>query len=227
MSSRIEQYATVAIAVCAVAVSGAFLQEKLTPKRRLGQKTPPTATATELTSSQLALLKSAALSQSEDPRQLMVVEVIDVECPFCARYAATFDSLESILGDSIRVAHLNYPLGFHRFARSGAIAVDCAYRQRRGTQFVRTVYGSHDSIGFWSWDRYAAESGIPDTSAFRSCRLSAATGSRIDSSVAVAKSLDVRGTPAVYVGQWQYDQPPELRQLLQDIRLILKGKKPQ
>jgi protein-disulfide isomerase len=227
MQSRIEQWATVVIAACAVAVTATFLVDRAAGTRSTGLSSKPrTATATKMTALHQALLLSVALPRQQSRGRVTVVEVIDLECPFCARYNTVLDSLSMVLGDSIHISHLNYPLQFHKFAKGGAAAVDCAYQLGRGRQFVGQVYDSQDSIGFWPWDRFALQSGIADTAALNRCRQAASTDRSVDSAIAASRELGVRGTPSIFIDQWQYDQPPELQQMLRDIRLIYKGGAP-
>jgi protein-disulfide isomerase len=173
------------------------------------------------------LADAASLSIAPRDGRVELIEFVDLECPFCARYMSKIDSVKQILGDSVRVSYLNFPIEGHRFAKSGAVALECAFAQDRGESFIATAYSNQDSIGFWTWSKYAQRAGVSDTMAFRTCTIDPIVISRVDSARAIAKALQVSGTPSVFIRGWRYDQPPKVAQLVADIRRIAVGKDPQ
>ena len=54
-----------------------------------------------------------------------VVEFTDLQCPYCARGAATVEQVLAARQGDVRVVSLPFPLGFHEWARPAAIASEC------------------------------------------------------------------------------------------------------
>ena len=221
MSSRFEKFATGVIAACALVVTAVFLLDRRTSTRASADG--GLAVATELSDAEFSLLDAHALPKSR-AASVSVVEVIDLECPFCSRYSSTIDSLRAELGDTVQIRLLNFPISSHRFARSGAIAVECAFLQQRGYDFVRTTYLNSDSIGFWSWPRLANHAGLTDTTSFNECRADSSIHARVDSATSIGEKLGVRGTPTVFLDRWRYSRPPDLTRLLKDARTRAAGR---
>lgn len=60
---------------------------------------------------------------------LTVIEFMDFECPFRARWAARMDTLLAEYPSKVRLATHHFPLGIHGHAMAAAVAVECADRQ--------------------------------------------------------------------------------------------------
>lgn len=170
-------------------------------------------------------LNEFAMTDSNTSTGVSVTEFIDVECPYCATFMLRVDSAEAILGDSMHLRYVNFPLDGHRFAVSGAIAITCAFRDGYGESFVRSVYADRDSIGFWSWGKFAEQAGAPDSGSFERCRSDRGVASHVERSKLFGKKARVKATPTVILGDSIYAIPPTLDELLRDIRQhISKGR---
>lgn len=220
MSTRFEKIATGAMAIAAILVAVKYVSTPK-PTQRPNTSTPSYSARAE---SNWALATRYAIPHAVDVNRLTVLEFIDLECPFCAQYSRTIDSAQRLLGDTISVHYVNMPIGGHRFARSGAAAVECASRSGRTREFVSTSYANSDSIGLWSWARMAAEAGVVDTAAFTLCLSEPAVLARVDSARDAARELEIPGTPTILVQGWRYDMPPRLDRLLGDVRRLHAGK---
>lgn len=219
MNSRLEAWSTTLLAACAVVVTVLYsfdrFAETRTEARQRGR-------LERVTPKELDAINSVALGRQQHSRSVLLTEFIDLECPFCAAFARRLDSARVLLGDSLEIRYANFPLSNHRFAKSGAAAVECAFKFGGGDAFVRTVYARHDSIGFWPWERYAAAAGIHDSSEFAGCRNNRQVSERVDLALQVAERLNLRGTPSVFLGANRYDRPPSLEVLLADVRRLAR-----
>lgn len=222
MSSRLETIATVVMAGAAVLVATKYLSES--GRAPAGGVAP--AAQRPFIERSVSRVEAVSLGPARSPGAVAVYEFIDVECPFCSRYAKTIDSVQSILGDSVDVRYVNMPLSMHRFARSGAVAIECAFRAGRGSAFVSTAFSNQDSIGFWSWQRFAVEAGIGDSTAFSECTRDQATADRVEKSLGVTRDLAIRGTPAIIVGEWRFDQVPNASELIDAVRSVANNRPP-
>jgi protein-disulfide isomerase len=219
MSSRIETWATTIMAVIAVAVGVKVLSPTKSGVRQVStfQGSP-----TLLPIGDSGHVREFALAVDRNNKRqsnsVALLEFFDVECPFCANYAVVLDSARTILGDTLAVFFAHMPLRNHRFAKSGAIAVECAHQHGIVASYIREVYKQQDSLGIRSWAKIGQDAGLVDTIAFESCRAKSVVAARIDSAKAAATALKIPGTPTIWVNDWQYSTPPDLETLLRDIR---------
>ena len=147
-----------------------------------------------------------ALGPADAP--VTVVEFTDLQCPYCARGAATVESLLDQREGDVRVVSLPFPLGFHEWARPAAIASECLADQPDVYWAVRDdLYENQSAITTANvLDRIAAvaaEGGADP--AWRACATDEASAAHqraaatVDQSVAAAERLGVTGTPAYFV----------------------------
>lgn len=157
---------------------------------------------------------------------VQIVEFGDVECPFCKRFHASFDSVKRQFRDSVALSYVHFPLPIHRFSRIGSRGVECASTQDRAGEFLKVVYDKQDSLGLKSWPSYAAEAGLADTLAFSKCVMGTVQFARIDSGESIARELEVTGTPTVLVNGWRFHAPPSATEMTRVVSLLLGGKQP-
>jgi protein-disulfide isomerase len=196
MSRLSDQIATFIVVLCAVVMAATSFMRNDGANRRASAQ----STSLVVAESQVTAIEPFILKEGLD-RPFTIVEFIDVECPYCANFAKTLDSAQVILGDSLQVNYVNYPIRPHRFARSGANAITCAFSSGSGSQFVRTVYANQDSIGTWPWTKFASVAGIADSTEFARCSQSTVVNARVDSGQALAKELGVNSTPTLLIGR--------------------------
>lgn len=216
MTTRSEQLATALVVSCAVVMTSFFAWDRFAERSDFGAQEE--ARAKKVDPSVVQAIDSVALGRWQAAEAVRLTEFIDLECPFCETFAKRLDSVKAVLGDTVEICYANFPLSIHRFSRSGAAAVECAFSAGRGEPFVREVYTTQDSLGFWSWERFANAAGIADTLEFRRCRTSAETDARVARALDLAKRLNLRGTPSVFLDDSHYNIPPTLAQLINDIR---------
>lgn len=215
MSPLTEKLVTGLVVLCALATVA------LSASNRgivgLGPKASTVAKAETLSVAQFAKLETVVLGDRNDGK-VHLVELVDLECPYCAKYALVLDSLKSTLRDTVSVRYVNYPIPSHRFAHSGAVALECASRQNVGSRFVSVVYSDQDSIGFWPWIRFAQAAGIRDSAEFELCRRSPEIAERVDSALSISRSIGARATPTVVIGNVRLAGAPRLPELLDYVR---------
>lgn len=173
-------------------------------------------------------LIDGAIVDGDTAAPAVLVEFGDLECPFCARFNTSLKTLRAEFGThQLSVAFIHYPLSYHRFARPGAVAAECALKQGRFYAFIDAVYAKQDSLGLKTWASYGLDAGIPDTGTFSRCAKAPATDfSRIDGGLQRGVSIGVRGTPTVLVNGWIVPGVPRDSTLRLAIRRVLAGKEP-
>jgi len=63
--------------------------------------------------------------------KVTIVEYSDFQCPFCSKgYATMENQVLKEYGDKVKFYYKNYPLPFHPWAESAAVAAECAKEQK-------------------------------------------------------------------------------------------------
>jgi protein-disulfide isomerase len=132
-----------------------------------------------------------------------VVEFSDLQCPHCKDAQPTIDKL---LADekSVRLVFQNFPLQSHDWAAKAAAYADCVGRSSNDAfwKFIHSVYDSQKDISVANADEkltaLADQAGVKgaDTAA---CAAKPETVGRVQRSVALGASLEVNGTPTLFV----------------------------
>lgn len=165
-------------------------------------------------------------SVGEASAPVSLVEFIDVECPACQHFHATaLAATRKKYEERLRVVYVHLPLRYHRLARPGAYAAECADKQGRFGEFIDVIYANPDSLGVLSWQGFARMAGVADSSAFADC-LRSPPRARVDSGIALARALDVTGTPTVFVNGWRFGATPDAATLDRTIDDLLAGRRP-
>jgi protein-disulfide isomerase len=171
------------------------------------------------------LLESSVLV-GDSGAPVKIIEFMDLECPACKTFNESVRAVRRKYPQEVAVAVVHLPLPFHKFARAGARAAECAHGQDRFDQFLNTVYDKQDSIGVKSWASFAADAGVRDLSAFRQCTSASEEVPRIEAGVALARKIQVAATPTVIVNGWRYRSPPSRGELDRVVAAILAGREP-
>ena len=147
-----------------------------------------------------------ALGAADAP--VTVVEFTDLQCPYCARGAATVEEVLAARPGDVRVVSLPFPLGFHEWARPAAIASECLADDPDVYWAVRDDLFENQSAVTTAnvLDRIAAVAAVGGADpAWRACATDESSAayqraaSTVDQSVAAAEQLGVTGTPAYFV----------------------------
>lgn len=129
----------------------------------------------------------------------MVVEFVDLECPFCAQHHEVVEQHLNRDSSGITFRFAHFPLSMHRFATPAARAAECAAAAGRFFEFVAVVMRGRDSLGLKSWGQYAAAAGIQDTAAVGRCAREGGTVARIERGLALGRRAGVGSTPTVVI----------------------------
>ncbi len=138
--------------------------------------------------------------------KVTVVEYSDLECPFCKRRAADWESLTARLGGELKIKRYikAFPLVDHPWAFRGASAGRCFFEQSLEL-FLRwksQVYARQEQLTVADLDSFALDfavaNDLPEAD-FRACYLSPRTDKRVLQDVAEGFVIRVRSTPTYVV----------------------------
>jgi predicted DsbA family dithiol-disulfide isomerase len=134
-----------------------------------------------------------------------MLEFADFECPFCAHAFSVIEALaNTTYKGKIRVIFKNYPLNGHPWARTAAIAAECARLQNPAAfwDFARYFYSNQGQINPGNVqkkiDEQAAKLGLDDT-ALKACMAAPAAAQRVAQDEADGNAVHVSSTPTFFV----------------------------
>ena len=223
MTKWFDRVVMTVLTLAAVAIAVVLVRRELLSP---AQSASPAATPPEYRSDwREALNASVLIGDSNAP--VVIVEFMDLECPFCRKFSAITEALRQTHGEKVALAFVHYPLdGLHRFARPAAHAVECAVQHDRFPQLVRGIYEKQDSLGLKQWTSYARDADIRDTSQFKRCVAAGGGEARIAAGLSLVQKLKVTGTPSVMINGWLLRTPPTEVQLQSYVAAFLAGRTP-
>ncbi len=145
-------------------------------------------------------MAGTATGQATAPRERVLVEFIDYQCPFCARVEN--EVMTAKLLDSLHVRRVirHFPLPYHAQAFTAAAASECVTRQTSASSDVHELLlKQQDSLGKVPWTGIALAAGVRDTIAFNRCLTDPLIAQHVQQDLALGKRVGVSGTPVFYL----------------------------
>ena len=134
---------------------------------------------------------------------VMIVEFGDLQCPACKAAQPTIEALVASAPNA-RFVFQNFPLEMHNWAAKGAAYADCVGRASNDAfwKFVAKTYETQPDITAENVDEkltaIANDSGVHGAD-IAACAAKPETKSRVDASIQLGKSVDVTGTPTLFI----------------------------
>lgn len=138
---------------------------------------------------------------------VVIVEWADFECPFCGKAAPILHDLVQAYPGQVRIIFKHYPLSVHKYADKAARAAVAAQRQDKFWEMHERLFGTHAAgkdLEESSIKRIAAELRL-DTKKFEEDWASEATADVVARDRKQADSLQLSGTPWIYVNGRHFD----------------------
>jgi protein-disulfide isomerase len=151
------------------------------------------------------LLEKGINGPSRGPKDaaVTIVEFGDLQCPACKAAQPGIEALAAAEPQA-RFVFQNFPLEMHKWAAKGAAYADCVGRASNEAfwKFLAKNYETQADITAENADEKLAA--IADGvglkgSDIAACATKPETKARVDASLALGKSVDVTGTPTLYV----------------------------
>ncbi len=151
------------------------------------------------------LLDKGVTGPSRGPKDapVMIVEFGDLQCPACKAAQPTIEALVAAEPNA-RFVFQNFPLEMHNWAAKGAAYSDCVGRASNDAfwKFVSKTYETQSDITAENADEkltaIADGAGVKG-SEIAACAAKPETKAHVDASIALGKSVDVTGTPTLYI----------------------------
>ena len=132
-----------------------------------------------------------------------IVEFGDLQCPACKAAQPTIEALVAAEPNA-RFVFQNFPLDIHNWAAKGAAYADCVGRASNEAfwKFVSKTYETQSDITAETVDEkltaIADGAGVKGAE-IAACAAKTETKARVDASLALGKSVDVTGTPTLFI----------------------------
>lgn len=151
------------------------------------------------------ILEKGVTGPARGPKDapVMIVEFGDLQCPACKAAQPTIEALVAAEPNA-RFVFQNFPLEMHNWAAKGAAYADCVGRASNDAfwKFVSKTYETQSEITAENADEkltaIADGAGVKGSD-IAACAAKPDTKARVDASIALGKSVDVTGTPTVFI----------------------------
>ncbi len=142
-------------------------------------------------------------SRKEGNPGLVLVEVSDFQCPYCAQGARNV--LPQVYEKFVRTGKvelifLDFPLPMHPDAAKAAAAAACAADQNKFWEMHHELFAHQDALAAEQLAGYAGKLGL-DVPAFQKCISSGKTVPGIREDMRTVQNLGINGTPAYLLGR--------------------------
>jgi protein-disulfide isomerase len=143
------------------------------------------------------------IARGPENAAVTIVEFSDLECPHCKQAQPVVDKLLAE-EPNVRFVYQHFPLPMHSWAAKAADFADCVGRRNNDAfwKFIEATYNAQSEITDANADAkltaLAASSGV-NGSEIAACAAQPDTRTRVEKSVALGKSVDVTGTPTLFI----------------------------
>jgi protein-disulfide isomerase len=143
-------------------------------------------------------------SRGPEGAPITVIEFADFECPFCAMFAPVLEKMADDRKSHVRFLFKFLPLSGHPHGEIAARAGFAGWQQNKFWEMNHKLFANRDHLEQSDLESYAKELGL-DVAKFKSDMGSQAATDRIAQDRKLADSLDVKGTPTIFINGRDYD----------------------
>lgn len=146
-----------------------------------------------------------------------LVEFSDFQCPACAAFSKTVDSLVQKYPNDLLVAYRHFPLPQHPESRDAALVSEAAKQQGKFWEMTSLLFTNQESLTEASYASFAADLKL-NLSQFNADRGLATNTSRIEQDVSLGATLGVNATPTFYLNgiKLSLNMPQDLEKAVVD-----------
>lgn len=169
-------------------------------------------------------VRSVALSDSPtkgpDDAPITIVEFADFECPFCAMYAPVLEKLYKSKPGKIRMVFKFMPLSLHPHGEIAARAGFAAWKQDKFWEMNARMFKNREHLEQSDLEAYARQLGL-DVEKFKADMRSEAATKKLAADRKLADTLDVKGTPAIFINGRTFDLKQDIGDWVElDLKLL-------
>ncbi|MFT5431685.1 MAG: protein-disulfide isomerase, partial [Myxococcota bacterium] len=127
----------------------------------------------------------------------------DFQCPFCKRFEEGVAQVQKNLPKDVRVVYKQFPLGFHKQAKSAAAAALAAHNQNKFSEMRDLLFADQRDLGDTSITAMAKKLRLNMTR-FNRDRAGQAAEDLIKADMAEGTASGVRGTPTIFINGFKF-----------------------
>ncbi len=176
--------------------------EKEVDALKTAQARPVPAAAAVRKLENLTLRLDRAPMKGQSAAKVVLVEVSDFECPFCARHTrqtAPLIEKEYVQTGRIRSAFVHFPIASHRNAFKAAEAATCAGDQGKFWETHQRFFANQRQLALPTLYAHASALGLNDQQ-FRTCLDGGKYTALVTNDVTAMRGAGVTATPTFFVG---------------------------
>lgn len=135
--------------------------------------------------------------------KIAIVEFTDYQCPFCARHAKkVLPQIKNEMINTGKVKYVSYdfPLSFHKQAKSASVAARCADKQKKFWGMHDAIFNNPRNLNNKFYTKTAIKLNM-NAVAFKKCLKDTNIAKAVEANIEYGNSLGVTGTPKFYVGK--------------------------
>jgi hypothetical protein len=157
---------------------------------------------------------------------ITLIEFADFECPFCGLMAPKLDETFNKHQKQLRFVYKFMPLSAHPHGEIAARAAIAALDQGKFWEMHEKLFQNQQHLEPPDLDSYAKDIGL-DLNKFHNDMNAQATTDRLAADRKQADSLDVKGTPTIYINGREYDPQQDVEDwIAQELSGDGNGSKP-
>ncbi|MBM4386992.1 MAG: thioredoxin domain-containing protein, partial [Deltaproteobacteria bacterium] len=152
--------------------------------------------------------------KGEETAKIKIVEVSDLECPYCSTLFFTLEEIYKKYSADVSIAFYHFPLDtccnpyikacMHKTACQSAYGAICAQEQGKFWEYTALLYDFIDAHSKDELFRYAEEIGL-DMEKFRECYNGSDTLKKLMDDIEYANLLGVRATPTFFINNLKFE----------------------
>jgi protein-disulfide isomerase len=146
---------------------------------------------------------------------VLLVEFADFECPFCGAVKPVVDGLLEKFPGKVRLVFKHYPLPMHQNAEKAARAAVAAQKQGKFWEMHRELFENQTALDAANIERLAQKAGL-NLEQFRKDRDSEAVADTVARDRKQGESLDIQGTPSIYINGRLFPSTKEFEQDIEE-----------
>ena len=127
-----------------------------------------------------------------------IVEFSDFQCPYCSQLQETLREALKAYPNDVKLVFKDFPLQFHQHAQNAARAAHAAGEQGKYWQMHDLIFGNFNSLSEDKFKEFATKIGL-DMNKFAADYSSNKYDLKIQQSIQLGESADVRATPTLFI----------------------------
>lgn len=132
----------------------------------------------------------------------------DFECPFCRQTHPLFQQVLREHDGRVQLVFKHYPLSMHERAVPAAVAAVAAHRQGKFWEMHDILFENQEALTDGDLEGYARTIGL-DLARFREDVANEATLAAVEADKTIGRTLEVQGTPTLFVNGRRFEEPFE------------------